>query len=209
MLEEAKEYSKELLEDTKEVVLERFFSPMYFYFILSWIIYNWTFIYSFLFVESKELKKLKVDYLLSFYPVNSFSNIAWNVWYVFLGPAISTFLFIWCFSILSELSFKRFEQYKTNKRTIKRLLDYEEKVKIAKEEREIRDQESDLPTIIYNDNKDFNEWLDSSQENVMVGSLSYSPSEVLYNTDYQSYKEALEEYNNQEKQEENNDQENQ
>lgn len=209
MLEEAKEYSKELLEDTKEVVLERFFSPMYFYFILSWIIYNWTFIYSFLFVESKELKKLKVDYLLSFYPVNSFSNIALNVWYVFLGPAISTFLFIWCFSILSELSFKRFEQYKTNKRTIKRLLDYEEKVKIAKEEREIRDQESDLPTIIYNDNKDFNEWLDSSQENVMVGSLSYSPSEVLYNTDYQSYKEALEEYNNQEQQEENNDQENQ
>ncbi|MXS70728.1 hypothetical protein GSF70_05815 [Flavobacteriaceae bacterium W22] len=208
MLEEAKEYSKELLEDTKEVVLERFFSPMYFYFILSWIIYNWTFIYSFLFVESKELKKLKVDYLLSFYPVNSFSNIALNVWYVFLGPAISTFLFIWCFSILSELSYKRFEQYKTNKRTIKRLLDYEEKVKIAKEEREIRDQESDLPTIIYNDNKDFNEWLDSSQENVMVGSLSYSPSEVLYNTDYQSYKEALEEYNNQVKQEENNDQEN-
>ena len=42
----------------------------------------------------------------------------------------------------------------------------------------------------------------------MVGSLSYSPSEVLYNTDYQSYKEALEEYNNQVKQEENNDQEN-
>lgn len=208
MLEEAKEYSKELLEDTKEVVLERFFSPMYFYFILSWIIYNWTFIYSFLFVESKELKKLKVDYLLSFYPVDSFSNIALNVWYVFVGPAISTILFIWCFSILSELSYKRFEQYKTNKRTIKRLLDYEEKVKIAKEEREIRDQESDLPTIIYNDNKDFNEWLDSSQENVMVGSLSYSPSEVLYNTDYQSYKEALEEYNNQVKQEENNDQEN-
>ncbi len=209
MLEEAKEYSKELLEDTKEVVLERFFSPMYFYFILSWIIYNWTFIYSFLFVESKELKKLKVDYLLSFYPVNSFSNIALNVWYVFLGPAISTILFIWCFSILSELSYKRFEQYKTNKRTIKRLLDYEEKVKIAKEEREIRDQESDKPEVRYIDHEDFNKWLDDSQDNVVVGSLSYSPSEVLYNTDYQSYKEALEEYNNQVKQEENNDQENQ
>lgn len=209
MLEEAKEYSKELLEDTKEVVLERFFSPMYFYFILSWIIYNWTFIYSFLFVESKELKKLKVDYLLSFYPVNSFSNIALNVWYVFLGPAISTILFIWCFSILSELSYKRFEQYKTNKRTIKRLLDYEEKVKIAKEEREIRDQESDKPEVRYIDHEDFNKWLDDSQDNVVVGSLSYSPSEVLFNTDYQSYKEALEEYNNQVKQEENNDQENQ
>jgi|GEM_PF-2679853 len=209
MLEEAKEYSKELLEDTKEVILERFFSPMYFYFILSWIIYNWTFIYSFLFVESKELKKLKVDYLLSFYPVDSFSNIALNVWYVFVGPAISTILFIWCFSILSELSYKRFEQYKTNKRTIKRLLDYEEKVKIAKEEREIRDQESDKPEVRYIDHEDFNKWLDDSQDNVVVGSLSYSPSEVLYNTDYQSYKEALEEYNNQEKQEENNDQENQ
>ena len=208
MLEEAKEYSKELLEDTKEVVLERFFSPMYFYFILSWIIYNLTFIYSFLFVESKELKKLKVDYLLSFYPVDSFSNIALNVWYVFVGPAISTILFIWCFSILSELSYKRFEQYKTNKRTIKRLLDYEEKVKIAKEEREIRDQESDKPEVRYIDHEDFNKWLDDSQDNVVVGSLSYSPSEVLYNTDYQSYKEALEEYNNQVKQEENNDQEN-
>ena len=159
-------------------------------------------------MESKELKKLKVDYLLSFYPVDSFSNIALNVWYVFVGPAISTILFIWCFSILSELSYKRFEQYKTNKRTIKRLLDYEEKVKIAKEEREIRDQESDKPEVRYIDHEDFNKWLDDSQDNVVVGSLSYSPSEVLYNTDYQSYKEALEEYNNQVKQEENNDQEN-
>ena len=202
MIEEAKDLGKEILKDTKEVIIERFFSPMYFYFILAWIIYNWTFLYSLLFVDSTNLKKLKVEYLLSYYPTDSFWNILCNFWYVLLGPAISTYLLIWFISIWSEKSFKRFEEYKQNKKTIKRIIEYKEKVKIAKEEREIRDQESDKPEIRYNDNQEFNAWLDSSQENVIVGALSFTPSEVLFNTDFESYKDILEEYSNREIEEE-------
>lgn len=202
MLEEAKDLGKEIIKDTKEVIIERFFSPMYFYFIMAWIIYNWTFIYSLLFVDSNKFKKFKIDYLLSFYPTNSFWDYVCNFWHVILGPAVSTYILIWWVSIWSEKSFERFEEYKLNKKTIKRLLEYKEKVKIAKEEREIRDQESDKPEVQYTDNEDFNKWLDDSQENITVGTLSYSPSEVLFNTDIKSYIEVLDEYKNRDIEEE-------
>lgn len=202
MVDEAKDLAKEILKDTKEVVIERFFSPMYFYFIMAWIIYNWTFVYSLLFVDSTKFKKYKLDYLLSFYPTSGFWDYVHNFWYVLFGPALSTYVLIWWISIWSEKSFKRFEEYKLNKKTIKRLLEYKEKVKIAKEEREIRDQESDKPEIRYNDNQEFNEWFDSSQEVIKVGKLTLTPSEVLFNADFASYKVALEEYNNRDTEEE-------
>ncbi|MBJ2124487.1 hypothetical protein [Flavobacterium sp. IB48] len=202
MLEEAKDLGKEIIKDTKEVVIERFFSPMYFYFIMAWIIYNWTFIYSLLFVDSDKFKKFKIDYLLSFYPTNSFWDYVCNFWHVILGPSVSTYILIWWVSIWSEKSFERFEQYKSNKRTIKRKLEYEEKVTVAKEERKIRNEESDKNSIKYIDNEDFNDWFDDSNETVMIAGLSYKPSEALYNTDFESYKEALEEYNNSDTQEE-------
>lgn len=202
MVDEAKDLAKEILKDTKEVVIERFFSPMYFYFIMAWIIYNWTFVYSLLFVDSTKFKKYKLDYLLSFYPTSGFWDYIHNFWYVLLGPALSTYVLIWWISFWSEKSFKRFEEYKLNKKTIKRLLEYKEKVKIAKEEREIRDQESDQPEIRYNDNQEFNEWFDSSQEVIKVGKLTLTPSEVLFNADFASYKVALEEYNNRDTEEE-------
>jgi hypothetical protein len=198
MLEEAKDLGNEIIKDTKEVIMERFFSPMYFYFIIAWVIYNWTFVYSLLFVESTKFKKFKLDYLLSFYPTNDIGNYVHNFWYVLLGPAVSTYILIWWVSLLSERSFERFETYKSNKRTIKRGLVYTEKVKIATEDRKIRNQESDKNDIRFNDQDVFNTWLDDSQENVVVSGIPYTPSEVLYNTDYESYKDQLTDFNNQE-----------
>jgi hypothetical protein len=194
MVEEAKDLGKEILKDAKEVIIERFFSPMYFYFIMAWILCNWTFAYSLLFVESNSLKKYKVDYLLSFYPTDTFLEVLYNIWSMLIGPAFSTYLLIWWVSRLSEKSFERFEIYKSNKRTIQRGLVYTEKVKIAKEERKIRDEESDKNDIRYIDQEEFNTWLDDSQENVEVSGVNYLPSEVLYSTDYESYKEQLNEY---------------
>lgn len=195
MIEETKELGKEIINDTKEVVIERFFSPMYFYFILAWIIYNWTFIYSLLFVNSQKIKKFKLDYLLSFYPTNSFWDYLCNFWYVLLGPALSTYIIIWWFSKLSEKSYGKFEEYKSNKRSIKRLLDYQEKVKIATEERKIREQESDKPKIRYNDNDDFNNSLDEIYGDVEISGIKYTSSDLLYNTDYEAYVEQLNEFN--------------
>lgn len=202
MIDEAKDFGKELLKDTKEVILERVFSPMYFYFILAWIIYNWTFLYSLLFVDSEKLKQNKVDYLLSFYPTNTFWDYLCNTWYVILGPAVSTYILIWWISIFSEKTYRKFETYKLNKKTISRLLIYEEKVKIAKEQREIRNQESDQPDIRYTDNEEFNEWFDEINDYVVINGISYKASEALYSTDFESYKNAFEDYKNRDVEEE-------
>jgi hypothetical protein len=72
----------------------------------------------------------------------------------------------------------------------------EEKYTIAKEQRKIRDEDSDKPDINYNDNEEFNEWFDEGNKEVIISGLTYRPSEALYYTDFQSYKEALVDYNN-------------
>jgi hypothetical protein len=201
MLEDVKNFTKEILKDTKEIVIERFFSPMYYYFLMAWIIYNWTFVYSLLFVESTNFKKFKLDYLLSFYPTIGFWDYVHNFWYVLLGPAVSTYILIWWISIWSEKSFERFEKYKSNKRTIKRKLEYEEKYIVAKEQRKIREEESDKPEIRLIDNQEFNEWFDENNEEVSIAGVPYRASEALYYTDFESYKEALEEYRSKEEEE--------
>ncbi len=194
MVEEAKELGKDLIKNTKEVVVERFFSPMYFYFIIAWVICNWKFMYSIIFQSSDALDTLKIDYLLKFYPTDSIWDILYNIWSLFLAPAVSTYIVIWWFSILSEKSYERFEKYKSNKRTIFRKLEYTEKVVIATEQRKIREQESDKDELRYIDNEDFNTWLDESQENIQVLGVDYLPSEILFNTDPTSYKEQLNEF---------------
>ena len=48
--------------------------------------------------------------------------------------------------------------------------------------------------VEYADNKDFNAFLDDSHEPVSILGLSYRPSDVLYNIDYDAYVEALNAY---------------
>ena len=46
--DEIKETAKEIYNNVSEVLTERVFRPMYFYFIISWSIINWKFLYVFL-----------------------------------------------------------------------------------------------------------------------------------------------------------------
>ena len=46
----------------------------------------------------------------------------------------------------------------------------------------------------YNDNLDFNEWLDEQQEEIRIVDTVLSPSEVLFNTDPKAYRNALVEF---------------
>ena len=197
---EIKDLVKDTTKDIQDVVQERVFSPMYFYFILSWIIYNWTFLYSLLFTESDEIDGLKINFLLSFYPTNTWQQIASNTWYVFIGPAISTIVILWLGTILSEISYEKFETYLSNKRVIKRKVEYAARVTFAQEERKIRDAESDKNAMRYNDYVDYNEWLDEREGTVEVVGTSLNASEVLYNTDYQLYEAAYSEYEDYKKQ---------
>lgn len=187
--------AKEIAQDAKDVIKQRFFSPMYFYFGISWIITNWKFVFAFLFIDSDDIYGEKLDYLVSFYPINwpwvwsDLPTTLWSISKLLIIPALSAAVFVWWFSQLSEKFYKRNETFKINKQTIKRKLDYKEKVNISEEQRKIRDTESDNPEFRYEDKTEFNEWFDEKfDENVKVGSLEYTPSEVLFNTDFESYK---------------------
>lgn len=186
--------AKDLLEDAKEVVRQRFFSPMYFYFILSWIITNWKFLYVLFSVEQSDMKIWKLHYLMSFYPMKGFWVSVWSISKLILIPAFSAYIFVWWFSQLSERFYERNETFKLNKETIKRKLDYEEKVKIAEEKRKIREAEDDKEEIRYNDHQEFNDYLDEGTENIRLYDADYLPSEVIYNTDPESYKDKLNKY---------------
>ncbi len=192
----------EILEDAKEVVKQRFFSPMYFYFILSWIITNWKFVYALVFVSSEDISIEKLDYLIEFYPIFWFCPWDWNLFgltlltvlKLILIPAFSTYFFVWWFSRFSEKFYERNEIFKQNIQAINRRLDYKEKVKIAKEQRRIRDEESDTSEIRYEDHDDFNQYINEGQENITLLGVDYLPSEALYNTDIEAYKAELNEY---------------
>lgn len=190
MVDEAKDLGKEILKDAKEVIIERFFSPMYFYFIMAWILCNWTFIYSLLFVGSEKFKKFKLDYLLSFYPTNNFWDYADNFCHVLLFPALSTYILIWWISRLSEFVFEKFETYKSNKLVIKRRVEYKQVRDIETEKRKAHDT-SDDKKIDYDENEEFNESFDENEEFITISGITYSPSRVLYNIDYKSYIEHI------------------
>lgn len=193
MVEETKEIVKDTLKDAQEVIKQRFFSPMYFYFLLSWIITNWTFVFALFFISSKDISIPKLDYLIGFYPLNGWIAM-WSISKLVLIPAFSSYVFVWWFSRLSEKFYERNETFKINQQTIKRKLDYKEKVGIAEEQRKIREAESDKSEIRYIDHKGFNSSIDEEQENVLVTGLEYLPSEVLFNIDPESYKAQLNEY---------------
>jgi len=178
-----------------EMSKERLFTPMYFYFILAWIVTNWKFTYTLLFVDNQVIWDtqhfLKVDYLSQMYGFN-----LWSAFHLFLIPISVSYLVVWWFSQVSERFYKKYEEHQTNKRVIKREIDYKEKLGYAIAEREIREQKFD-DKLQYNDNRDFNEWLDEHNDEVSVGGVSMLPSEVLYKTDYLAYKTASDDYINQ------------
>lgn len=155
---------KTTAEDILEIAKERLFSPMYFYFIIAWVITNWKFVYVFLFADEEFLKIPKLDYLVSLYSCDTWWNILWNIMVLFIIPAISAFIAVWWMSRISERFYERYEQFKINQFVIRRKLDYTAKIQEAKEKREIREIEADKKNIIYENQKTFNEDWDSNSD---------------------------------------------
>lgn len=186
------ETASDAFKSIAEITKERIFTPMYFYFIIPWVITNWKFVYTLLFVNNQVIWDtqgvLKVDYLAQMYGFN-----LWSIFHLFLIPIFVSYLVVWWFSLVSEKFYQRYEEHQTNKRVIKRKIEYEEKLGYAISEREIREQKFD-DKIPLDRNTDFNEWLDEQNDLVKIGEVSMLPSEVLYNTDYKAYQAALEDY---------------
>lgn len=196
--ENISETVKENWKNLSEVIRERLFSPMYSYFIIAWLITNRKFIYVLFSTDENIIlstkKILKVEFLSQFYNFNTFEFWILSLSKLIIIPAISAFIAVWWLTILSENFYKKYKQHKQNKRIIDRELIYEEKVKIAKSEKEIRDIEFDKKSIKYEDNDYFNDFIDEFSERVIVGGIEMRPSEVLYNNDYEAYKEQFEEW---------------
>lgn len=196
MVEEAKDFGNTILSDTKEVIKERFFSPMYFYFIMAWIITNWKFVYALLFVNRKEINQDKINYLIGFYPVEEFGSGIWSLSKLFFIPAFWAFIIVWWLSQLSENFFRRNEQFKMNIEAIKRGLIYEKLRKERVEDIAIKELEVEKKDIEYKDNVDFNDDYDSLNEVVTLSGSDFLASEILYNSDYDLYVETLNDYLN-------------
>lgn len=192
MIEETKKIVTDTIKNAEEIIRERLFSPMYFYFIIAWSISNWKFIYALLFIKSSSLRIPKIEYLCSLYPETETFN---NVFHLFIIPIISTYLVVWILSGISEKIFAKNEEHKINIRLIKKRFEYKEKVEYSNIQREIRNSESDKRTL-YEMNSDFNRNFDEINDNIEIAGGVFLASETLFNTDIDLYKESLNEYKN-------------
>ena len=194
-IENITDTAKEIAQDVKDVIKQRFFSPMYFYFGISWIITNWKFVFAFLFIDSDDIYGEKLDYLIGFYPLSDFWISVWSISKLILIPALSSYLFVWWFSRLSELFYKRNETFIMNKMAIKRGLDYDFKRQEKVESIELRELEVAERVVSYQDNTEFNEDFDSLNEIISLSGATLLPSQVLYDSDYDLYIETLNDFN--------------
>lgn len=193
--------AKEIAQDAKDVIKQRFFSPMYFYFGISWIITNWKFVFAFLFIDSDDIYGEKLDYLVAFYPINwpwiwsDLPTTLWSISKLLIIPALSAYLFVWWFSRLSEKFYRRNETFIMNKESIKRGLVYNFKRQEKVESIELRELEVAERVVSYQDNTDFNEDYDSLNEIISLSGATLLPSQVLYDSDYDLYIETLNDFN--------------
>lgn len=188
------ETTEKIKDEVVEVLKERFFSPMYFYFILAWIVANWEFVYVVLFGDTSLVvngaQVSKIDLIFNFYKFDTLSNASLSLLHLFVVPAIFSFAAVWWLTIASEKFFEKYETFKQNKKVIQRKLEYAEKVRFAKMESEVREAEFNGKDIRYEDNEEFNDSLDELGP-VEIAGVILSPSQVLYDRDYEAYKEAL------------------
>lgn len=193
------ETTEKIKDEVVEVLKERFFSPMYFYFILAWLVANWGFVYVMLFGGSSlfvgGVQISKIDFLFNFYKFGTLSAASSSLLHLFVVPAIFSFVAVWWLTVASEKFFEKYETFKQNKKVIQRKLEYAEKVRFVKMEREVREAESGGKDIQYEDNGEFNDSLDSDGP-IDVAGVMMIPSQVLYDRDYEAYKESLNEWKN-------------
>lgn len=209
ILKESKDFLKENYNNLSEVIKERVFSPMYFYFIIAWIITNWQFLYAFFFLDPKFVfesqKTDKISFLESFYSMDLWLPAICSVAKLVVIPAISAFIIVWWFSKLSEAFYEKTEKHKQNKRAIKKAIEYTEekviKLKISYAKEAFDKQENVIikrienATMAYNENIEFNTWFDDTNgDKVQIGDLEFFKSEILYYTDFESYRLALNEW---------------
>lgn len=186
--DDIKETAKEIYNNVSEVLTERVFRPMYFYFIISWSIINWKFLYVFLFADEKIIVEqksiLKVEYLSNLYQWSSWQEASYSLLFLVVLPAISAYLVVWWLSLLSEKFVKKNEEHKERIKSVKKLILEKEKFYFENEMVQLREIESKKQQIKYEDNSEYNDYLDGLQDNITIGNITILPSRALYENDY-------------------------
>ena len=197
-VDDIKETAKEIYNNVSEVLTERVFRPMYFYFIISWSIINWKFLYVFLFADEKIIVEqksiLKVEYLSNLYQWSSWQEASYSLLFLVVLPAISAYLVVWWLSLLSEKFVKKNEEHKERIKSVKKLILEKEKFYFENEMVQLREIESKKQQIKYEDNSEYNDYLDGLQDNITIGNITILPSRALYENDYGAYKVGLDEF---------------
>jgi len=103
---------KKIFSSCSETVEERLGSSMYGSLIVSWLLWNWEFIYVTFFVDQQYILDktglLKIDYILNSYHFLPFfwSGVWWIVRLV-IGPIVSAYLINWQLSKIEYLFFRK------------------------------------------------------------------------------------------------------
>jgi len=131
----------EVVQSTGEALEERITSPFYGYFLLSWVLYNWYFLYVALFVDQElifqQTSLLRNEYLLSFFANFSLFKILIQF---FFAPLLLTILFFWFFPFVTRPFFRKNLR---NKKVLK-LIELEENQEEVKKEIELVQSQTEL-----------------------------------------------------------------
>lgn len=187
-----------VLDDMIEVIKERAFKPMYFYFIIAWTITNWNFLYVFLFENEEFILKnksiLKSEYLESIYQWDFGFEGLYSISFLFIIPAFSTYFVVWWLSKLSVKFFMKNEEHLERINSVKKLVLEKEKYYFENEMIRIRKEDELKNQIRYDANPDFNEDFDSTNEDINILGVNILASQALYDNDYKVYESALKDF---------------
>jgi hypothetical protein len=95
---------------------------------------------------------------------------------------------------LSEKFVKKNEEHKERIKSVKKLILEKEKFYFENEMVQLREIESKKQQIKYEDNSEYNDYLDGLQDNITIGNITILPSRALYENDYGAYKVGLDEF---------------
>lgn len=185
------------LKTTGKILEERVFSPMYFYFIISRVLWNWKFVYVLLFVDQSNLMREKLDLMTSFYTFDSWWCFLLTVLYLLWWPLFTTWLAIQPLTWLSNKITKYYEKNQQVKRLEIHKLQFQEILLKAYEEKQQQEKGTRKNMLEYKENPGFNDRIDNEYPSIEIWEMTGFPvSEALYHTDYQAYISLLENYKN-------------
>ena len=185
------------LKTAGKILEERVFSPMYFYFIISRVLWNWKFVYVLLFVDQSNLMREKLDLMTSFYTFDSWWCFLLTVLYLLWWPLFTTWLAIQPLTWLSNKITKYYEKNQQVKRLEIHKLQFQEILLKAYEEKQQQEKGTRKNMLEYKENPGFNDRIDNEYPSIEIWEMTGFPvSEALYHTDYQAYISLLENYKN-------------